>query len=111
MTDYTDLHDWKDDSDEEIGHPIDQYGNRHGRGSGSLREQFGGDHPGYGTGAHGEKFDKAQRGHDRQIGHPIDHFLHITEKLLSGGRMTFFPNQGRRDFAVLHGGDNQKKKQ
>lgn len=91
---YTDLHDGKDDSDEEIGHPVDQYGNGHGRRSGSLREQFGGDHPGNGTGAHGEKFNEAQRGHDRQIGHPIDHFLYIAKKLLSGGRMAFFPNRG-----------------
>jgi len=55
-----------------------------------LREQLRRDHPGYRSGPHGEEHDEAQGRYNRDVGHPVDHFLHIAEELLSGSRIVFF---------------------
>lgn len=65
-----------------------------------MREQFGRDHPRDGAGAHGEKYDEKERRDDRQIRHPVNHFLHITEKLLSGSRIVFFFPEQPEEFSL-----------
>lgn len=84
------LHAWKTDANQKISHPIDEDRDGHGGGSRTLREQLRRDHPGYGSGPHGEEHDEAQGRHHRDVGHPVDHFLHIAEELLSGSRIVFF---------------------
>lgn len=84
------LHAWKTDADQEISQPIDEDRDRHSGGSGALGEQFRRDHPWDGSGSYGEEHDEAQSRHYRDVGHPVDHFLHIAKELLSGSRIVFF---------------------
>lgn len=84
------LHAWKTDANQKISHPIDENRDGHGGGSRALREQFRRDHPGYRSRPHGEEHDEAQGRHHRDVGHPVDHFLHIAKELLSGSRIVFF---------------------
>jgi len=84
------LHAWKTDANQKISHPIDENRDGHGSRSRALREQFRRDHPGYRTGPYGEEYDEAQGRHYRDVGHPVDHFLHIAKELLSGSRIVFF---------------------
>lgn len=76
------LHAGESNADHKVGHPIDQHRNGHGTGPGTLREQFRRYHPRYGARADSEEDHKAKGGHHREVGHPVDHFLHITKKLL-----------------------------
>lgn len=84
------LHAWKTDANQKISHPIDENRDGHGGRSRALREQFRRDHPGYRSGPHGEEHDETQGRHHRDVGHPVDHFLHIAKELLSGSRIVFF---------------------
>lgn len=94
------LHTWKTDANHKISYPIDEDRDRHGRRSRTLREQFGRDHPRDGTRTHGKKYHEKERRHDRQIRHPVNHFLHITEKLLSGSRIVFFFPEQPEEFSL-----------
>lgn len=78
------LHTGEADAYDEVCHPIDEYGDGHGAGTRALREQLGSDEPRDGARSHREEHHEAESGHHRQIAHPIDHFLHIPEELLSG---------------------------
>lgn len=69
-------------ADGEIGYPIDEHGDGHSRRPGTLAEELGCDHPWYGARADSEKHHEPKNGHDCQVRHPVDHFLHKTEKLL-----------------------------
>lgn len=80
------LHAWKADADDEVCHPVDQYSDRHCARSWPLREQFSGDQPGNRSGTNSEEHHKAEYRNHRQVAHPVNHFLHIAEELLSGDR-------------------------
>lgn len=69
---------------DEVGHPIDEHGDGHGAGARSLGEQLRRDEPWNGTGTHREEHHEAERRYHWQVAHPINHFLHIPEELLSG---------------------------
>lgn len=94
------LHTWKTDANHKISYPIDEDRDRHGRRSRTLREQFGRDHPRDRARPHGKKYHEKEGGHDRQIRHPVNHFLHITEKLLSGSRIVFFFPEQPEEFSL-----------
>ena len=55
------LHGGEADAHEEVGAPVDQHGDGHGRGTGTLREELGRDHPRDGAGADGEE-DHVEQG-------------------------------------------------
>lgn len=78
----THLHAGETNADHKVGHPVDQHRNSHGTGPGSLGEELCGNHPGYRTGSHRKEDDESESGHHREVGHPVDHFLHITKELL-----------------------------
>lgn len=80
----TNLHSREANTDEEVGQPIDEHGNGHGSWPRSLGEQLSRDHPGYGSRPNREEHNEAQDRYDRQVRHPVYHFLYVTKKLLSG---------------------------
>lgn len=69
-------------ADGEIGYPIYEHGDGHSRRSRTLAEELRSNHPRYGAWTNGEEYNKTKYGYDGQVRHPIDHFLHKTEKLL-----------------------------
>lgn len=89
------LHTGKSDSNQEIREPIHEHSDGHGGGSRALGEELRGDHPRDGAGPDGEEDDEAERRNDREIRHPVYHFLYITEELLSGGSIGALSRLGR----------------
>lgn len=85
----------KADADHKVRRPIHQHRNRHGTGPRALREQLSGDHPRYRARTDGEEDDEGQHRDDGQVAHPVDHFLHITKKLLNHGCNTRFSTLAR----------------
>lgn len=78
------LHSRESDAYKEVGEPVDEDSYGHGRGTRALGEELSRDEPGDWAGAESEEDDKHKRRHDRQVRHPVDHFLDITKELLSG---------------------------
>ena len=62
----------EEETDGEVSQPVDEDCNGHGGRAGTLTEQFGRDHPGNGTGSHGEEHDEWQRGHHGHVSNPFD---------------------------------------
>lgn len=61
---FTYLHSWEANANKEVGHPVNEHGDGHGSGAGTLGEQFGSDHPWNGAWTHGEEHDEAQHRYD-----------------------------------------------
>jgi len=51
-------------ADGEVGHPVDEHGDGHGRRPRTLAEELGRNHPRYGAGADGEEHNESENGHD-----------------------------------------------
>lgn len=84
----------KANANKEISHPVDEHGNGHGSRSWTLREQLCRDHPGNGTRPQREENDKEERCNHGEVGHPLDHFLYETKKLLfRRWHQVLFPKQ------------------
>lgn len=100
----THLHAWKANAHDEVGHPINQHCYGHSTRPRPLREQLRSDQPRYRPWANGEEYHETERGDHGEITHPVNHFLYISKKLLSGRRMGFFPApSGWYKYNITHG--------